>query len=140
MSPFANGLDPSQSLAPPPAAPAGPRSPAQTSIGSRTPSPASPSLDTGSGLEDHHYINGLATHSGSRESFDGLDGSHARSESDDDDDMYEDKDWEGDANQNFKTPVKPSAKALGKRKLIEAAEIEGVWSHCIIACPVLNHV
>jgi len=78
----------SQNLAPPPAAPHGPRSPIPISLHSRTPSPPTPKLEP--------YLNGLSSydHDG-RGSMNG----------------YENEDDQ---------PSKPSAKALGKRKVIEA--------------------
>ncbi|KAF8154031.1 hypothetical protein B0H34DRAFT_720086 [Crassisporium funariophilum] len=84
-------LDPnliSQNLAPPPAAPHGPRSPAQASIHSRTPSPGTPQLGP--------QVNGFDLH----------DNFHMHSLNGQDDDDHH-------------RSNKPSAKALGKRKVIE---------------------
>lgn len=92
------------SLAPPPPAPHGPRSPAQINTHayprSRTPSPATPILDAhtmgSSGVTNFDLQNGITSlrirHDYSRSTYD-----------------------EGDS----RSPVKPSAKALGKRKVIE---------------------
>ncbi|KAF8961590.1 hypothetical protein BDZ97DRAFT_1190000 [Flammula alnicola] len=83
-----------QSLAPPPAAPHGPRSPAQAaSSHSRTPSPGTPKL------EPYTYTNGheFPDDAGSLEGLDDNEYKHA----------------------------KPSAKALGKRKLVEPETLPG---------------
>lgn len=100
-----NGLDQGQTLAPPPAAPVGPRSPAQTSLGSRTPSPSSPNVDVAPGSD--LYINGLSDDkftNGSSYDEDYEEYHHVRTEEVSDDDH-----------------PKLSEKALGKRK-VESAE------------------
>lgn len=88
-----------QSLAPPPPAPHGPRSPAQLSLPSRTPSPATPS-------HRHSRTNSLRSIEGGIQN--GLDNLHLNKitmlESDDE----------------IRTPIKPSAKALGKRKIVDS--------------------
>jgi len=76
-----------QNLAPPPAAPHGPRSPAQMSTHSRTPSPGTPNLEP--------HMNG-------------------------DDDIHDSLSLYGSDDDHYLP--KPSAKALGKRKVVEAEE------------------
>lgn len=97
-------------LLPPPPAPHGPRSPAQNHIPSRTPSPDrynSPPApdhhsrtDSSASSRDYHAMrNGLS----------GLQIGQSLPRNDDDDD-------------EVSTPIKPSAKALGKRKVVEVEE------------------
>ena len=88
------------SLAPPPAAPHGPRSPAQLSLHSRTPSPTPR-------IEPYVYGNNIGTVNGQwNEYADDGGASEVR--------VSEDEDEE----EEF-TPVKPSAKALGKMRAVE---------------------
>lgn len=96
-------------LAPPPAAPAGPRSPAQTSLGgSRTPSPASPSMDSTTGSEG--YVERMRM---KQEISSGVSG----------EDEYQDVNEEDLSDGLEEEPLmKPSAKALGKRRVVEPDE------------------
>ncbi|OBZ74920.1 TOM1-like protein 2 [Grifola frondosa] len=89
-----------QSLAPPPPAPHGPRSPAHSTPRSRTPSPERGSL--------HHASRGSIdnTPSTARQEV-GV----RRLRTGSDDPSY--------LNDELKTPVRPSAKALGKRRVVE---------------------
>lgn len=104
-----SGLDVG-SLAPPPAAPHGPRSPAQASTHSRTPSPSTPNLDP--------YIMGSSGASGF-ELQNGMNSMHLHEDmSRGSSTVYED---------NSRSYVGPSAKALGKRKVIEE-ELSERWS------------
>ncbi|KAF9556442.1 hypothetical protein CPC08DRAFT_820448 [Agrocybe pediades] len=89
-----------QNLAPPPAAPHGPRSPAPVSVAnqSRTPSPGTPVLEP-------PYTNGIGYAYGDRDRDDSLS-------------MYA-------SDEDEHLPPKPSAKALGKRKVVEPEEPVG---------------
>jgi hypothetical protein len=102
-----SGFDVS-SLAPPPPAPHGPRSPAQASTHSRTPSPSTPNLDP--------YVMGSSGVS----AFDlqnGMDAMHLHTDmSRSSSAAYED---------DGRSYIKPSAKALGKRKVVEEEPPEG---------------
>ncbi|EGN94845.1 hypothetical protein SERLA73DRAFT_187914 [Serpula lacrymans var. lacrymans S7.3] len=95
---------PTQLLAPPPPAPHGPRSPAQASVQSRTPSPervsSRPSRKNSSDSDKGDYVIGL-------ERLQIHDEYYPLEEEEEDD---------------VKTPIRPSAKALGKRKVIEQLE------------------
>jgi len=100
-------------LIPPPPAPHGPRSPAQI-MGSRTPSPErfTPALAS-LPSSDHHSRTDSSTSSRDYHTMhNGLDKLQIgdRSAAVDDDD------------EECTTPIKPSAKALGKRKVVEAEE------------------
>jgi hypothetical protein len=103
-----SNLDPtsqSQNLAPPPAAPHGPRSPVQLSIDSRTPSPGTPNHVTttsSSGISATELQDGLNSIYISHD--------HLRSEA--------------GVDVEVRASVKPSAKALGKRKVIDAEEAD----------------
>lgn len=103
-----SNLDPtsqSQNLAPPPAAPHGPRSPVQLSIDSRTPSPGTPNHVTttsSSGISATELQDGLNSLYISHD--------HLRSEA--------------GVDVEVRASVKPSAKALGKRKVIDAEEAD----------------
>ncbi|TFK69806.1 hypothetical protein BDN72DRAFT_767546 [Pluteus cervinus] len=90
--------DGSQSLMPPPAAPHGPRSPGHLSIHPRTPSPGTPNIENSSlpPHNDYDLQNGLShLNINSKRSPDSDDAGEVR------------------------TAIKPSAKALGKRRLVE---------------------
>lgn len=84
-------------LAPPPAAPHGPRSPAQLSLHSRTPSPT-PRLDL------YVYSNNGSVNGQWNEYTDDVSVSEVRA---------------GEEEEGEFTPVKPSAKALGKKRAVE---------------------
>ena len=95
-------------LLPPPPAPHGPRSPAANHISSRTPSPDRFNLppahhsrtDSSASSRDYHAMrNGLS----------GLQIGQSLPQKDDDED-------------EVSTPIKPSAKALGKRKVVDVEE------------------
>lgn len=104
------GTDLSTSLAPPPAAPAGPRSPAQTSLGgSRTPSPATPSLDSTHGSDGYHER-------ARQDASNDLIGQHLEYDDIEPEDLNDEEEY------NEPTPLKPSAKALGKRKVVDKEE------------------
>jgi hypothetical protein len=98
-------------LIPPPAAPHGPRSPLLATMTSRTPSPERFTLVTAPPSSDHHSRTDSSASSrdyhSAHNGLDRLQISEVKVEPDDDDD-------------DATTPIKPSAKALGKRKVIEA--------------------
>ncbi|KAF4568144.1 phosphatidylinositol-3,5-bisphosphate 5-phosphatase [Pleurotus pulmonarius] len=89
-----------QTLAPPPAAPHGPRSPAQSSTHSRTPSPSTPAYE---------MPPVMSTYSGSNTSRSLPLSSLAHDTDADDDNLH---------------PAGPSEKALGKRRVVEEEEPE----------------
>lgn len=108
-------------LLPPPPAPHGPRSPAPNYISSRTPSPDRFNLpptpdhhsrtDSSASSKDYHAMrNGLS----------GLQIVQSVPQNDDDED-------------EVSTPIKPSAKALGKRKVVDVEEPDRKFSLCLSA-------
>ncbi|KAF9460486.1 hypothetical protein BDZ94DRAFT_1266034 [Collybia nuda] len=101
-----SGID-AGTLAPPPAAPHGPRSPAQASNHSRTPSPSTPILDP-YGMESFRD-SGFDLHSG-------LNSMHLQNNELRGPPLTYDNDG-----QSY---VGPSAKALGKRKVVEEEPLE----------------
>lgn len=104
-NPFMHSDPSSQMLAPPPAAPHGPRLPAQYS---RTPSPGTPSFDPNPTASSG--VNGVDTHSNSN-NMRIRDGKSRSSV------LYE--------NEEVKAPIRPSEKALGKRRVVESMVFEG---------------
>uniref|UniRef100_A0A8H8CFZ1 VHS domain-containing protein n=1 Tax=Psilocybe cubensis TaxID=181762 RepID=A0A8H8CFZ1_PSICU len=100
--------DPEQNLAPPPAAPHGPRLPAHgassqhsvRSVHSRTPSPGSPARDKFGNGNTKYYADSVSSHTAV------VNGNVQG-------------DGEEEEEEEYFYPTKPSAKALGKRKLVE---------------------
>ncbi|KAF8990264.1 hypothetical protein BDQ17DRAFT_1433919 [Cyathus striatus] len=97
----------SQSLAPPPSAPHGPRSPAQISLHTRTPPPGTPVVDSPATQSNMYSImNGVQR----------LDLQNRISQ------IYDDATSTDE--EEYQLPAQPSAKALGKQKAAEPDESE----------------
>ncbi|PFH50012.1 hypothetical protein AMATHDRAFT_75881 [Amanita thiersii Skay4041] len=97
-----------QLLAPPPAAPHGPRSP-QISMHSRTSSPGTPLHDQARSGNDVHIQNGM-TNMHIRDHR-----PQAPVDTHEDNQQHDEEEY---------TPIKPSAKALGKRRLVESVILD----------------
>jgi hypothetical protein len=107
VHPFPHYLPPhsgtdTNALAPPPAAPHGPRYPTQGSIHSRTPSPGTPDVK----VMELSVVNGV-------DSQDGMSALSVQNES---------LPPEGFEENDTRMSIKPSAKALGKRRVVDAQE------------------
>lgn len=109
---------------PPPPAPHGPRSPAAglaaaaslgTIGGARTSSPGTPKVDG----QTHVYSHSLGGGSSGNGLINGSAAGHPRISTDDDDDIYSIKAPADGDDEEFEQPIKPSDKALGKRKVVD---------------------